>query len=60
MEEKEEVNENKIINLSDNKNTIINIGKNIEKEIDKIPEPQEENLFYFFLKEISIMKLVQK
>ena len=50
MEEKEDVNENKILNLSDNKNSIINIGKNIEKEIDKIPEPQEENLFYFFFK----------
>ena len=45
------VNENKITEISDNKNIIINIGKNIDKEIgDLIQEPKEENLYYFFFK----------
>ena len=50
MAENNDVNENKIIEILDNKNIIINIGKNIEKEVDSIQEPNEENLYYFFFK----------
>ena len=49
MAEINDENENKITEISDNKNIIINIGKNIDKEIgDLIQEPKEENLYYFF------------
>ena len=59
MEEKNEI----IINqtkITKNENIIVNIGKDLEKDLKDIPEIKEENLYCFFLIKISIIKDVQK
>ena len=49
-EEKKEENKNEIIEISKTKNNIINIGKYLEEKKEKIPEPNEQDLYYFFFK----------
>ena len=47
MEEKNEI----IINqtkITKNENIIVNIGKDLEKDLKDIPEIKEENLYCFF------------